>query len=228
MVPVQVGEEDVVQAIERHTRRQVVGDRAGPHVEDETVAIAELDIHRGAHLSGPRHRRTAHERHADLIGLHVFRLREPVRRALEPGHRCDPVEGEAFLPAAHRRTTGRNSLQNGRVRFVALRGKHLQLLGLGWGLRGGLSPCQHQADANAECGDPGSVVHVEPCLSIVDTGFHERVVVDVSEAKRGADLRSARCERLDRCLKIVIQVSPPRLDLPPRKHVPNARHCLQR
>ena len=163
----QVGEEDIVQTVERHAGREVVGDRARTHVEDEIVAVAELDVYRGAHLSGPRQRRTAHEGHADFVGLDLFGFREPVRRALEPGHRCDPVEGEAFLPAAHGCATGRDRLQNLWVRFVALRGELPQLVGFRRDLRRTFCSCQHkrygsyssEAKAQAEGSDQSSVLH---------------------------------------------------------------------
>jgi hypothetical protein len=45
---VQVGQVDGVDLVERHAGGQVVGGGARSEVEDEVVAVAELDVDRGA------------------------------------------------------------------------------------------------------------------------------------------------------------------------------------
>src|SRR5262245_4981156 len=98
VIPVQVRDEDVVDLVQRNPRGQVVGDGARTHVEDEPVAIPQLDVDGRAHLTRAGQRRAPHEGDADLAGLYLLRAGEPVGYALQPRHRCDAVEHEPFLP----------------------------------------------------------------------------------------------------------------------------------
>jgi len=84
VVHVEVCDEDILEFIQRDTGGDVVCRRALADIEDQIVSVPELNEDRGVHLARAYERRTTHEDDAHLIGLDLFRTREPVRRALHP------------------------------------------------------------------------------------------------------------------------------------------------
>ena len=115
VIPVQVGQENVLDAIERHARGDVVRSRPWADIEDEVLAVAEFDIDRRAHLPGPDQRRSPHEGHPHFVGLNLLGPGKPVDGALHPGHRLEPGEGQALNPAAERLAPGRQRRQHRRI-----------------------------------------------------------------------------------------------------------------
>jgi hypothetical protein len=67
-------DEDLVQIVERNTERVDPLQRSVAHIEDELIAVSQLDQEAGGSLLEPRHRHTgAKGDDAHLVGLQLFR-----------------------------------------------------------------------------------------------------------------------------------------------------------
>src|SRR5208337_2857617 len=86
VVNVEMGDEDVVDVRYRHAHRENVFDAAGAKVEEETIAVAELNHDARTGLIAPRRIRTAADkRDAHLVRPNNLRAGEVVVPALNAG-----------------------------------------------------------------------------------------------------------------------------------------------
>ncbi len=77
VVHVKMREEDLVEEVQRYPERVDPLQRAGPHVEDELVTVAQLDQEAGCRLLEPRHRHAgATGDNAHLVGIQCLGARE--------------------------------------------------------------------------------------------------------------------------------------------------------
>jgi len=73
MVHVQVREEDFVEVVQRNAEGVEPLQRAGAHVEDKLITIAQLDQEAGGSLFEPRHRHAGAEGdNPHLVGLKLL------------------------------------------------------------------------------------------------------------------------------------------------------------
>jgi hypothetical protein len=131
VVDVQVGDEDLVELVEGQPGRDVVRHRPFADVEDEVVAVAQLDEDRSVHLARSNERRRSHERDPQLVWPKFLGPGEPVRCARQAGRRADAAEQHSLLPAAHRDAPSQCGLDVGGTGRLTLRGNGRMLLPVG-------------------------------------------------------------------------------------------------